>query len=289
MPDTFRFLIAETECHQAREKRRDSTGRSSGETYAHTLLKLAPGATCDRLAPVDPDGRHPGVGEIGGYDAVFVTGSPLHVYEDTPEVRRQLDFLGAVFRAGVPAFGSCAGLQAAVVLAGGRVRKHPHGGEAGFARRVAPTDAGLSHPMLAGRPRAFDAPAIHGDEVESLPDGATLLAGNAATRVQAAEIRHGHGVFWGVQYHPEIDLGEVAAALRRQSDSLVRSGFARSPEEVGIQAVLVEALGHDPSRRDLAWRLGLDEQVTDPALRTTELRNFIDRLVKPTMSERGRG
>jgi hypothetical protein len=31
------------------------------------------------------------------FDAVFPTGSPLHVYDDTPEVRRHLDFMRAVF------------------------------------------------------------------------------------------------------------------------------------------------------------------------------------------------
>ncbi|MBD0276083.1 MAG: type 1 glutamine amidotransferase, partial [Acetobacteraceae bacterium] len=44
----------------------------------------------------------------------------------------------------------------------------------------------------------------------------------------------------------------------------------------------------EPCRRDLAWQLGLDEQVTDPALRRTELRNFVERLVRPAMEARGR-
>jgi GMP synthase (glutamine-hydrolysing) len=55
------------------------------------------------------------------------------------------------------------------------------------------------------------------------------------------------------------------------------------------QAALVEALHEAPERRDLAWRLGLDEQVTEPLKRMTELRNFLDRLVLPTRAARGRG
>jgi GMP synthase (glutamine-hydrolysing) len=38
---------------------------------------------------------------------------------------------------------------------------------------------------------------------------------------------------------------------------------------------MVEALHHAPDRRDLAWPLGLDEQVTNVECRLTELRNFI--------------
>jgi GMP synthase (glutamine-hydrolysing) len=50
----------------------------------------------------------------------------------------------------------------------------------------------------------------------------------------------------------------------------------------------VEALHEEPQGRDLAWRLGLDEQVIDETKRMTELRNFIDHLVLPTHSARGR-
>ncbi len=148
------------------------------------------------------------------YDAVFLTGSPLHLYEETPETRRTVAFMRSVFASGTPAFGSCAGLQVAKVAAGDSVRPNARRLEAGFARRITPTADGRSHPLLAGRPAAFDAPAIHTDEVDALPPGATLLAGNRLTAVQAAEIRFDGGVFWGGQYHPEIGLDEVAGALR---------------------------------------------------------------------------
>ena len=148
-------------------------------------------------------------------------------------------------------------------------------------RRITPTADGRSHPLLAGRPAAYDAPAIHTDEVDALPPGATLLAGNRLTAVQAAEIRFGGGVFWGVQYHPEIGLDEVAGALRRQADTLVEAGLARGEDDVEAYARQVDALHREPGRRDLAWRLGLDEQVTDERLRLAEMRNFIGALVRP--------
>jgi GMP synthase (glutamine-hydrolysing) len=285
----LRFLIAESEPPEARAKRRASVGQSSGETFETTLQELAPHAACDRITPADSDADVPGVDHITGYDAVFLTGSPIHLYDETPEVTRELAFMQAVFASATPAFGSCAGLQVATVAAGGKVRAMAPRREAGFARRISPTEIGRSHPLLRGRPAAFDAPAIHTDEVESLPDGALLLAGNGTTAVQAAEIRHGQGIFWGVQYHPELSLEEIAAALRRQADDLIENGLAPSRREVDDHADLVAGLGADPARRDLAWRLGLDDQVTNDDLRRTELRNFIDLLVRPTVSRRGRG
>lgn len=38
---------------------------------------------------------------------------------------------------------------------------------------------------------------IHGEEVDALPPGITLLASNAVTRVQVAEITFDWGAFWG--------------------------------------------------------------------------------------------
>lgn len=280
------FLVAESEPPEAREARRRSVGRSSGETYLAVLRELSPGARLDRVYPADACAELPRAAALAGYDAVFLTGSPLHLYEETPETRREVDFMRAVFASGTPAFGSCAGLQVATVAAGGSVRRISGPREAAFARRITATGAGRTHPLLAGRPAAYDAPAIHTDEVETLPEGATLLASNRHTPVQAAEIRSGGGVFWGVQYHPEIGLDEVAGALRRQARGLIREGLARDPDEVEAHAALIEALHREPGRRDLAWRLGLDEEVTDPARRRAELANFVDHLVRPTREER---
>ena len=115
-----------------------------------------------------------------------------------------------------------------------------------------------------------------------------LLASNRVTQVQAAEIRFDGGVFWGVQYHPEIGLDEVAGALRRQVDELIEAGSARSRAEVEAYAAEVDALHREPDRRDVAWRLGLDEQITDKDTRLTEVRNFIEALVRPYQSARTR-
>ena len=285
----MRFLIAESETREHREKRRQSTGRSSGESYRVTLQELSPSAHCEIIRPVETDGSNEAAFALSDYDAVFLTGSPMHVYHDTPEVRRQLAFMRAVFEAGTPSFGSCAGLQIAAAAAGGTVRENKRGHEVGIARRIVRTEAGDKHPLLAGRPIVFDAAAIHSDEVEALPaDGALLLATNEVTKVQAAEIRMGDGVFWGVQYHPELALEEIGSAVRRQRDDVVSQGLARDGAEVDQYAAVLEDLGREPDRRDLAWRLGVNEQLTDKRLRRTELRNFITHLVQPTRSRRGR-
>ena len=142
-----RFLVAESETIEARDRRRESTGRSSGETYIETLRAIAPGSLCDIVRPIDADAALPL--DLVAYDAVFLSGSPMHLYEDTPEVRRQLDFMRAVFASATPSFGSCVGLQVAAVAAaaacepawtrgGLRAADHGHG------RRTQPPPHGRS-------------------------------------------------------------------------------------------------------------------------------------------------
>ncbi len=274
------FLVAESETADEREARRRHAGKSSGETYAATLRQIRPGAAITIVAPADDDARVFDAGELRAFDAVFITGSPMHVYDDTPEVRRQIAFMRTVFASHTPSFGSCAGLQIAVAAAGGKVRKMPERFEAGIARRITPTAAGRDHPLLAGRPASWDAPAIHGDEVETLPADAILLASNAVTTVQAAEIRHDGGTFWGVQYHPELAPGEIAVALRRQSTDIVDLGLAENEAEVERQASLLDALHDDPERRALWWAMGIDRAFAQEASRRTELVNFLEHLAE---------
>lgn len=271
----MRFLVVESETADEREARRRSAGKSSGESYGATLVQLRPGVEIVRVAPADADAAPMAAGDIARFDAVFVTGSPLHVYDRNPAVERQLGFMRAVFAAGTPSFGSCAGLQLAVAAAGGSVRRMPRRMEATISRRIVATAAGRAHPMLAGRPAAWDAPAIHGDEVASLPSGSRCLAANGVTAIQAAEVRCDRGVFWGVQYHPELAPAEIAAALRRQADSLIEAGLAERPDDVEERAALLDRLQRDPGNTSVRWRLGVDAEFANETKRRREIINFI--------------
>ncbi len=274
-----KFLVAESETATERDERRKHAGKSSGETYAATLSQLRPEADITIVAPADADATPLTPADLARYDAVFVTGAPLHVYDDSPEVRRQLAFMKGVFASGTPSFGSCAGLQLAVAAAGGTVRKMERM-EAGISRRITPTAEGRGHPLLSGRGLCWDAPAIHGDEVATLPANATLLASNTVSHVQAVEIRHEGGTFWGVQYHPELAPGEIAVALRRQASDIVDAGLAETVEDVERRADQLDVLQHDAGRTTALWALGVDHRFAEEETRRLELTNFLKHLAK---------
>lgn len=285
---TLHFLVVEGNTAPARAAYKAGLGQAPSESYAATVAAIAGDARCDIAFPADEGANLPDAAGIGDYDGVFVTGSALNIWQMESASLRQIDLMRTVYRSGVPSFGSCWGLQLGTVAAGGDVGPNAKGREMGFARDICVTDAGRSHPLLAGRPGAFTAPAIHLDVVVTPPADTVILASNALTPVQAAEIRSGGGTFWGVQYHPEFSLEELGSIIARQAGRLAEEGFGRCPQDLSSYADDLLALHADPGRADLAWRLGIDGQVLEPALRTLEIANFIARLVRPHASRRGR-
>ncbi len=285
---TLRVLVVEGNLRAPREQHRAEWGMTPSEAYADLLGRMAPGLQADIAFPADEGWNGPSAGSLEAYDGAVLTGSALHVWQGGPEVMRQIELMRALYRAKVPAFGSCWGIQIGAAAAGGTVIRNPKGREIGFARDIALTEAGLAHPLLQGRPRAFTAPAIHLDVVAAPPANATILASNRLTPMQAAEIAHEGGTFWGVQYHPEFSLAELAVLLRRVAPLMIEEGFAPDRPSVAAYADDLDTLHADRGRSDLAWRLGLDEQVLDDDLRTLEIRNFLERQVKPGASRRGR-
>jgi GMP synthase (glutamine-hydrolysing) len=285
-----RLLVVEGNTAEARARQAKHNGSTYSDAYAEVLRGVAPGGTViDICFPTDHGANLPDAAGIAGYDGVAITGSALNIYLGEPESLRQVELARAVFEAGVPFFGSCWGLQVATVAAGGTVVRSDKGREIGVARKIVLTEAGREHDMHAGKGPAFDAPAVHTDEVGVRPEGMVVTATNAFSAVQAAEIRAGQGSFWGVQYHPEFTLAEMASIISRYGQTLVDDGFFRDLDELQAHVADLRALEADPARKDIAWRLGLDADVIEPQRRQTEIRNWVERLVLPEMSRRGRG
>lgn len=279
----LRFLVVEGNPATSRDAVTAAGGTVASTIYRDMLLALAPaGSTAEIVMAADPGAESlPSGLDWGAIDAVALTGSSLNIYDRTPEVVRQIDLSKRVYETGLPYFGSCWALQVATVAAGGEVKANPRGREVGLARKMALTEAGRGHPLYRGRAPVFDAVAIHTDEVTRPAPGTTVLSGNAVSAIQAAEIRHGNGVFWGVQYHPEFDLREIARLITRYGDGLIRDGLFADRAALDRFTVEAEALAADPTRRDLAWRLGVDADVLDPAVRLTEVRNWIQHQALP--------
>jgi len=149
----------------------------------------------------------------------------------------------------------------------------------GIGRKICLTAEGKKHPMMKGKPGVYDHFVSHDDEVTRLPEGSTLLAGNDYSHVQAAEIRYKKGVFWGLQYHPEYDLHEMARLMVAREKKLTEIGFFRGHEDFQEYVGRLEELHSHQDRKDLRWQLGIDDDVLSAAVRQCEFKNWIDTLV----------
>ncbi len=281
-----RILVIDGNTAAVRARQSAALGYDSGAGYLNVMRRLDPALRCDVVLPADADPVFPaGVG-LADYDGVTMTGSALNLYNGGAPITRQVDLAKAVFAAGVPFFGSCWGLQVAVTAAGGEVRANPRGREFGFARRITLTAAGKAHRVYQGKPAVFEAPTIHRDEIAALPPGAIELATNDMG-LQGAAFTHDRGTFWGVQYHPEYDYLDIAAAAERYGETLVTEGMFADTAALGVFAGDLRKLQSNPGDAPLLWQHGLGAAMRSADLRLLELRNWLDGQVLPRARQHG--
>ena len=234
--------------------------------------------------PADEGATFPDDQQLARYDGIAWTGCSLCL-NDThmPEVTQQIDLTRRAFEARIPGFGSCWAAQIAVVAAGGQVQANPNGREMGIARKIELTPEGRAHPMYEGKTNVFNAFTSHDDEITHLPPGAVVLSRNAWTKVQSVAVTYKGGTFWGLQYHPEYDLHELARLVFCRIPKLIRYDFFLDEAAAMNYVDDLEALHENPERKDIAWKLGIDADVMNEDVRHCEVRNWVNRLVLPQM------
>jgi GMP synthase (glutamine-hydrolysing) len=276
MPETPRFLIIDGYPKKSRDQFDEVGMKLAWVLYEEMLHKYLPEAKCDVALPSDNTTQLPSGGELEKYDGILWTGCNLTVYhDDNPVVTEQLDLAREAYEIGIPSFGSCWAIQVAAVAAGGKVEAHPKGREMGIARKIHLTPEGLNHPMYEGKPPVFDAFVSHDDQVTDLPEGAKLLASNNWTRVQAMEVKHKKGTFWGLQYHPEYNLHELARLILAREEKLIKQGMFKDHDDLLEMVGRLEEIYKNQDRKDYRWQLGIDEDVILDSIRQKEFSNWV--------------
>lgn len=275
MAKALRFLIVDGYPKSSREQFDDVGMRLAWELYRDMLGKYVPDAAHDVWFASDAPTGAPA--DASDYDGILWPGCNLTVYhDDDPRVTNQLDLARRSFEAGTPQFGTCWGIQIAVYAGGGAVAPNPKGREMGIGRKMRLTEAGRAHPMFKGKPAVYSHFVSHDDEVTELGNGMTLLAGNDFSRVQAVEVKRGNGAFWGIQYHPEYDLHEMARLIVAREEKLVGQGLFLDHDDLVGYVDSLEALAADPGRKDLRWQLGIDDDILSDQTRQCEFINWLE-------------
>ncbi|MBN2160929.1 MAG: gamma-glutamyl-gamma-aminobutyrate hydrolase family protein [Spirochaetes bacterium] len=280
MSSAPRILIIDGYPKPSREEFDRSGMKYAGVLYAEMLLTYLPGATYDILYTSDPEVSILDKKGLAAYAGVLWPGCNLTVYHTADErVQKMIELCGRIFDVGLPQFGTCWGIQLPVFVAGGEVKSNPKGREMGIGRKIRLTAEGKMHPMMKGKPEVYSHFVSHDDEVTRLPKGSTLLSGNDFSRVQAAEIKYKKGVFWGLQYHPEYDLLQMARLMVAREKKLTELGFFRGHDDFREYVDRLEALHAEPKRKDLRWQLGIDDDILSADIRQCEFKNWVDTLI----------
>ncbi len=175
------------------------------------------------------------------YDGLIWGGSSLNIYNDTPEIRRQIFFMKECFKNIKKMLAICWGMQVAVTAAGGEVKKGINGSHIGIANDIELTNEGINNLLYKNKNNRFNTPAFNFDEIVTVPTDATLLASNKINKVQGLNFKCGVSEIWGIQYHPEITYKKMIDIIKFRKDALIekRNRF-KDEEEINNHINFIE-------------------------------------------------
>ena len=154
------------------------------------------------------------------YDGLIWGGSSLNIYNDTPEIRKQIEFMKNCQSKVKKILAICWGMQVAVTAAGGQVKKadSPH---VGIAKEIEINKHGLEHPLYENKEKKFNSPAFNFDEVTKLPEKGICLASNKVNKIQSLYFEINNTKVWGLQYHPEITYEKMISLIEFRKKRLI--------------------------------------------------------------------
>ena len=170
--------------------------------------------------------------DLKKYDGLIWGGSSLNIYNDTIEIRRQIEFMKECFKNIKRILAICWGMQVAVTAAGGEVKKSNNGVHIGIAQNISVNENGIKFPLYKNKKNIFNSPAFNFDEVATIPKDSTILASNKVNKVQSLNFQTGISKIWGLQYHPEITYDKMIRLIKFRKDRLinVRKAFNNEKE-----------------------------------------------------------
>ena len=196
------------------------------------------------------------------YDGLIWGGSSLNIYNDTPEIRKQIEFMKECQKKVKNILAICWGMQVAVTAAGGEVKK-AEGSHIGIANEIAINENGLNHPIYRNKEKKFNSPAFNFDEVKTLPQNAVCLASNKINKVQSLYFKVNETNVWGLQYHPEITYEKMISLIEFRKDRLIENR---------------KVFNNEQDVKNHISFIKKEISITDKEKRMVELKNWLNQL-----------
>ena len=201
--------------------------------------------------------------DLTKYDGMIWGGSSLNIYNDTVEIRRQLDFMRECQKKIKNILAICWGLQVAVTVAGGVVKRCNKGAHRGIAHNIKINKNGISHPLYKNKNETFNTPAFNFDEVATLPNNSILLSSNEINNVMGVNFKNGISNIWGIQYHPEITYDKMISLIHFRKDKLLNNKAFIDENEINSHVKMIAD----------------ENKITNKNARMKELENWLNTIV----------
>ena len=200
--------------------------------------------------------------DLNKYNGLIWGGSSLNIYNNTIEIRRQLDFMRECQNKIKNILAICWGMQVATTVAGGVVKKCSNGAHRGIAHNIEINEKGLKHRLYKNKNKKFNTPAFNFDEVVTLPNNSTLLASNKINKVMSLNFKAGISEIWGIQYHPEITYNKMISLIHFRKNRLIEKKAFKNEDEINEHVKMIED----------------EDRITNKDKRMRELENWLSYL-----------
>ena len=232
------------------------------ESLKESLSLITQSLNFDVVNPSSDKNIDKKVSDLKKYDGLIWGGSSLNIYNDTIEIRRQIEFMRECQKKINKILAICWGMQVAVTAAGGLVKKCEKGSHRGIAHNIEINEKGLKHALYKNKKKIFNTPAFNFDEVVKLPDNSELLASNSLNKVQGINFKIGNSDVWGIQYHPEITYSKMISLINFRKDRLISKRAFKDDVDINNHIKMIEK----------------EENISDINLRMQELKNWVNYL-----------
>ena len=256
------ILIVEGNTVEENLKFQKLSNQPQSFNFRNNILRYYPSAIIDIVTPSTKNEASKFISELNKYDGIIWGGSTLNIYQDTPEIRRQLDFAKKIFEFEKKVLAICWGLQLISTAAGGQVKKSTTGTQVGIATGIELTDKGTNHPIYKSKSKKFNTPAFNFDEVVIPPKNSIHLAKNKTNKIQGLAFKVGLCDVWGLQYHPEIHYDYMITLIKDRKEKLIRKQCFKTNEEIEEHIKFIEK----------------EKESLDDDFRLLELKNWLDNL-----------
>ena len=257
-----KILIVEGNLREENQSFTDGGIKTHTESLKDSIAYFTDKIEIDVVNPSSDKNISEKVTDLDKYDGLIWGGSSLNIYNDTIEIRRQIEFMRECQKKIKKILAICWGLQVAVTVAGGEVRKSTKGAHRGIAHNIEINKLGANQPIYLNKQKVFNSPAFNFDEVVKIPEGARLLASNKLNNVMSLRFNRNISDIWGIQYHPEITYEKMVSLIHFRKERLINKGAFKDQGEINDHVSMIEN----------------EIKVTEKKSRMRELENWLNYL-----------